>query len=272
MKKIIFLSLLVTLASCGGKKEKADLIAYLNGGSRNYGTFDCYGIPDNCIRGVSITKQYIATADSLPGLLTAKADSSKALISLFDQNINDPNTPDTYVYLVDTEFFAETYKNGFSALDVVTFLKSSQLIARTMSGLSGMEGYDPSVGGYWKDDNGNYYFTEGRESSKDLEFLGSRIESTEVESIKENLLSYGLSVERTEKLAKLFISYQKISNKRALNVLEKDLFSQELLGMTFDDAAKEMVENYDGLIETAAEKNGTGPEAIKELVSTFLLK
>lgn len=265
MKKIILTSLLVLLASCGGKKEKADLIAYLNGGGRNYGTFDCYGIPDNCTRGISITKQYIATADTLSGLITAKADSSKALISLFDQG------PDSYLYLVDLKLFAETYKNGFSAQDVVTFLKSSHLIW-TQSGSTGMWGSDPSVGGYWKDDNGNYYFTEGRDSSKDLESIGYRIESTEVESVKENLLSYGLSVERTEKLAKLFTSYQKISNKRALNASEKDVFTKELLGMSFDKAANKMVENYDGLIETAADKNGTSPEAVKELVNSFLLK
>jgi hypothetical protein len=269
MNKIILISLLVLIASCGGKHEKADLIGYLKGGSRNYGTFDCYGVPDNCSRDISVRKIYIASSDSLAGLLTAKADSSKALIQLFDQDLG---TPDTYIYLVDLKEFSETFKHGFSAMDVYNFVKSSQLIARPISGVTGLEGFDPSVGGYFKDANGIYYFSEDQESSKDLESIGSRIDSTEVESIKDSLLSYGLSVERTEKLAKLMTSYKKISNKRALNASEKDVFTKELLGMTFDNAAKEMVENYDGLIETAAERNGTFPEAVKELVNSFLLR
>lgn len=114
-----------------------------------------------------------------------------------------------------------------------------------------------------------YYETES-DSLKDLEARGARVEIMEVESVKKSLLQYGLSVERTEKLSKLLVSYKTIINKRALNASEKDVFTKELLGMTFDEAAKEMVQNYDGLIEAAADKNGTSPEAVKELVSEFL--
>lgn len=269
MNKIILISFFLILSSCGGK-PKADLVSYLEGGSRSYGTFDCFGTPDLCTRGVSITKKYIATSTSIGGLLTAKADPSKVLITLFDLNINDLNTPDSYVYLVDTNAFEKKYEHGFSALDVVEFIKSSQLIARTISGLSGSQGFDPSVGGYWKDDLGNYYFTEEKATSKDLESMGSRIESTEIEKIKESLLSFGLSGERTETLAKLALSYKKITNKRALSNFEKDQFTKELLGLTFEQASKEMVENYEGLIESVAKKNGTSPEAIKELINEYI--
>jgi Collagen triple helix repeat (20 copies) len=116
-----------------------------------------------------------------------------------------------------------------------------------------------------------YYETEN-DSFKDVESMGSKIESAEVETVKENLLQYGLSVERTEKLSKLLVSYKSISNKRALNASEKDVFTKELLGMTFDKAAKKMVEDYEGLMEAAADKNGTSPEAVKELVGAFLTR
>ena len=48
------------------------------------------------------------------------------------------------------------------------------------------------------------------------------------------------------------------------------MFTKELTGMSFDEAATEMVEDYDGLIEKAAELNETSPEAIKELINTIM--
>ena len=125
--------------------------------------------------------------------------------------------------------------------------------------------------------NGDDYVTVGgvvleetQSNSKDLEKLGANIEAVEVESIKDKLLSYGLSNDRTEKVARLANSYKKILNKRGLNSREKNMFTKELLGLSFDEAAAEMVEDYEGLIERAADRNETSPEAIKELINTMM--
>ena len=115
-----------------------------------------------------------------------------------------------------------------------------------------------------------FNFQEGSTSNKDIEKIGAEIEAMEVAEMEDTLVSYGLSNERAEKLGKLMNSYRKIKTKRALNSKEKDMFTKELTGMSFDEAATEMVEDYDGLIEKAAELNETSPEAIKELINTIM--
>ena len=104
-----------------------------------------------------------------------------------------------------------------------------------------------------------FIFDESSESKKDLETLASNIEIAE-------LVQYGLST----KAAKMVKTLAKTAGKRALSKREKDMFAKELTGMTFDEAAEQMVEDYDGLIEKAAELNETSPEAIKELIGKIL--
>ena len=100
--------------------------------------------------------------------------------------------------------------------------------------------------------------------------MGANVEKMQVNALKETLVSYGLSEERTEKIAQLAVAYKKVSSQRALNGKEKDIFTKELLGLSFDQASKEMVEDYNGLISKAASKNGISPEAIKEIMGSVL--
>jgi hypothetical protein len=118
----------------------------------------------------------------------------------------------------------------------------------------------------------SYLLTSDSDSKKDVEQIGSKIESAKVEEVKDTLVQYGLSAERSAKLSKLLTSYQSVVNKRALNAVEKDQFTKELLGMSFNQAAKEMVQDYDGLIEKAAKLNGVSPEAVKDLVSELIVR
>ncbi len=60
------------------------------------------------------------------------------------------------------------------------------------------------------------------------------------------------------------------AGKRALTSREKDIFSKELTGLSFDQAAEMMVDDYEGLIERAADLNETSPEAIKELINNIM--
>ncbi len=117
----------------------------------------------------------------------------------------------------------------------------------------------------------NSAFSSEIDISKDLEKFGSKIEEIEIESLKDRLVEYGLSDKRTQKVANLVIAYKKISSKRALNAREKNLFTRELLGISFADAAKILVEEgHEVLIEKASEINETSPEDIEELIKTIL--
>ena len=99
-----------------------------------------------------------------------------------------------------------------------------------------------------------YYLSQDTESVKDLESLADTLET------------YGLSTARAQKLSRLAKSYQKLSKSRGLTNSEKDRFSKEVLGMSFDEASTQMVESYDSRVEDAANFNETSPEAIKELL------
>ena len=105
----------------------------------------------------------------------------------------------------------------------------------------------------------DFYLSQDIDSKKDLENLASAIET-------EELTRYGLST----KTAKMVKNLAKTAGNRALTAREKDMFSKELLGLSFNKAAEMMVEDYDGLIEKAAELNETSPEAVKELINNIL--
>ncbi len=124
--------------------------------------------------------------------------------------------------------------------------------------------------GLFTDADGNIY-EAGTDSAKDLESVGAKVEAMEVEDLKDKLINYGLSEERTDKLSKLMVSYKKIQNKRGLTGREKDVFTKELTGMTFEKASSVLVEEgYDALVEKASDANGLDPEAIKELLNEVM--
>ena len=105
----------------------------------------------------------------------------------------------------------------------------------------------------------DFYFSEDIDSTKDLETIAATVEAQDLEQ-------YGLST----KTAKMVKTLAKTAGKRALTAREKDMFAKELIGMSFDKAAEMMVEDYEGLIERAAELNETSPEVIKELINTIM--
>ena len=114
-------------------------------------------------------------------------------------------------------------------------------------------------------------FSEDADSSKDLEVMGAKVEAMEVAAMEESLINYGLSTERAQTLGKLMNSYSKIKTKRALTSREKDVFTKELTGLSFDKASSVLVdEGYDALVEKASEVNGADPEAIKALLNEVM--
>jgi hypothetical protein len=117
----------------------------------------------------------------------------------------------------------------------------------------------------------DYTFSLDGNSQKDLESMGAKVEALEVAEMEDILVNYGLSSDRSEKLGKLMVSYNKIKTKRALTSREKDVFTKELTGLSFDKASSVLVEEgYDALVEKASVVNGVDPEAIKELLNEVI--
>jgi hypothetical protein len=258
MKNFIVLGALVILTSCGGKKASDSnvsgvhpIIQYTSSDHSNV-TVDGEEITQSgeawiVLNGVS--------TDTKVGNLNKPVNPNLVIIAVTGYYFTGDSTVN---FLVDLSGFTQ---KTYTPNDILKYIIFSPMVYEDLD----------SKGTLGFTDGTNFFYSEDTQVSKDVEALGSKIESKEVESMKDGLISYGLSVERTEKLAKLMTSYKNISNKRSLNASEKDSFTKELLGMSFDKAAKEMTENYEGLIEKAADKNGTSPEAVKEIINEMLI-
>lgn len=129
----------------------------------------------------------------------------------------------------------------------------------------------------YMDAAGNIY-SEAGESKKDLEAIGAKVEKMEAKELANVLsTSFGMSEDRSFEVAKLTKAYQKIASKRSLTEMEKNHFSSDLLGVSYNDALnafKNKIQgngaSYEDMIERAAAKNGTSPEAISIVVEGLL--
>lgn len=130
--------------------------------------------------------------------------------------------------------------------------------------------------GYWSETEGKWIektwiFENSETSGKDLEKAGSKIQDIETQELKDDLIAFGMSEDRVDKIAKLSTAYKSIKNKRALTAKEKDVFTKELTGLSFDKATSVLVdEGYDALVDKASVVNGADPEAIKDLLNNLM--
>jgi len=126
--------------------------------------------------------------------------------------------------------------------------------------------------------NGPYYYSENDQTGKDLEKIKATNEDKVTAGLAEKFQSdYGLSVERSQKVAKLASVWHKTSKSRKMTEKDVSAFSKELLGVdlgTIQKAYKEKMEGNDArvedLIEQAAAKNATDPENMREIFSNFV--
>ena len=121
-------------------------------------------------------------------------------------------------------------------------------------------------------------FSEKNGSIKDVESLGSRIKNIESEELAEVLtLEFGLSEQRSEEVAKIKTSYDKISSNRELTLKERNQMTMRLLGVDLKSAKNALErriqgsnEDYNMFIERSSEFNNIDPEALTEMVSEIL--
>ena len=90
---------------------------------------------------------------------------------------------------------------------------------------------------------------------------------------------FGLSEERSLEVAKLVSNVSKIKKNRGVTSRDLDAFSQKPLGFNVDEALKAYEklaqgegQNWEELMERAAQTNDISPESMKEIISSQLLK
>jgi len=119
-------------------------------------------------------------------------------------------------------------------------------------------------------------FSENITALKDLELMGARVEDHNANLLGEKLAAeYGLSEERGQVVAKTVSAYNKLITKRALTPSEQDQFSNTLLGVDYKTAKRGVMsgdaDEFDSLMERAAETNGTSPEAMTAIIKDMIL-
>jgi hypothetical protein len=137
--------------------------------------------------------------------------------------------------------------------------------------------YYSCVGSYCYYD-GPYYYSENDQVGKDLEKIKAKNEDEVTLGLAEKFQSdYGLSVDRSLKVAKMANAWHKTSKSRKLTANDVSAFSKELLGVdlaSVQNAYKAKIEGDDSkvesLIDQAAAKNGTDPENMREIFANFL--
>jgi|GEM_PF-2113325 len=125
---------------------------------------------------------------------------------------------------------------------------------------------------------GDFAFDETAEGAKDLEKIKAIKETYATAKIASTLTAeYGLSTERSVKVAKMVNNWSKLSKKRSLTEADANSFSKELLGVNIKDAERAYKAKAEGndeavqdLVEEAAKANQTSPEHVSALMEQLL--
>ena len=137
--------------------------------------------------------------------------------------------------------------------------------------------YEPGDDEYFYNYEGKHVlFSENVASLKDLELMGARVEDSNALNLGEKLAAqYGLSEERGQEVAKTVSVYNKLVSKRALTPFEQDSFTNKLLGVNYKEAVQGInsgdSDEFNALMEKAAETNGTSPEAVSAIIKDMIL-
>ena len=117
--------------------------------------------------------------------------------------------------------------------------------------------------------NGKLLFEETSLTNKDTLKRAAVVEQyLVVEMAKQVKGKFGLSAERSLKIAKAANHFRKFASKRALTNEDTNAYVTEMIGVDLKtiEAAKESG-NMQSVLEAAAQKNGTSPEKMAEVIA-----
>ncbi|MFI5390279.1 MAG: hypothetical protein ACHQYQ_02875 [Bacteriovoracales bacterium] len=164
--------------------------------------------------------------------------------------------------------------------DLSDYDKLEFLIEKIEDGFQkyGYLGYEPADHDFFYEDEygRETIFSENVAAVKDVEIMGTKVEDQNAIALGEKLSTqYGLSNDRGQAVAKTIAAYNKLASKRSLTSVEKDQFSNNLLGVDYKTAEKGLkggdAKEFESLMESAAKTNGTTPEAVSAIVRDMVL-
>lgn len=127
--------------------------------------------------------------------------------------------------------------------------------------------------------NGRLILSEVSMTNKDTLKKAAVVEQYLVlEMAKQVKGKFGLSAERSLKVAKAANHFRKFSSKRALTADDTNAYASEIVGADFsaiskayEGAAKGDISGLSSILEKAAEKNGTSPEKMGAIMTKMFL-
>ncbi len=172
---------------------------------------------------------------------------------------------------------------GYAAinLDLINTGMSAAVVYSTIvgAGPAGIESVAPTgtYGNFYVAGSGNVY-EETTPTTKDLEKMGAVLESVKYADLSKNLVEkYGLSEERSFKVAKLASEWSRLSKSRSMTDADAENFSKGVVGFKISDAeaAYSRLQNgdstqYNDLMNQAANLNGVSPEHMRSIVADIV--
>ncbi len=127
--------------------------------------------------------------------------------------------------------------------------------------------------------NGRLLLAENNQTSKDTLKKSAVVEQyLVVEMAKQVKAKFGLSAERSFKVAKAANHFRKYSSKRALTAEDTNAYAEEILGADFNEiqtaysqSIKGNLSGLNSVLQQAADKNGVSPEKMGEIMTKFFL-
>ena len=271
--KLIFL--MFFLVSCGGKKGE-NLAEKL--------TQDT-GVQHDVVKSSSRVKDYIVIRNNATGVYTAyntKHFNKDMTLSQYFSQTRNGDVQGSLVrgeetkwvsesFWVDTsswqeqEYWNEEYQEYmYETVWVEEGYWDSREVLRTFS--------------IYTNPENNMVFEEKGNQGKDLEKIGQKAE----EYSNQNLVDYfsyefGLSESRSQEVAKLLKSYNRLKETRSLTEADQDIFSKKVIGFDSKRVNKAFKNYYEGereglneMIEKAAYLNETTPEHMESILENFL--
>lgn len=127
--------------------------------------------------------------------------------------------------------------------------------------------------------NGQLLFSETSTTNKDTLKRAAAVEQyLVVEMAKQVKGKFGLSAERSLKVAKAANHFRKFSSKRALTAEDTNAYATEIMGSNFasitkayENGMKGDISGFNSVIEKAAAKNETSPEKMAEIVTKLFI-
>lgn len=127
--------------------------------------------------------------------------------------------------------------------------------------------------------NGQLLFSEASLTNKDTLKKAAVVEQyLVIEMAKQVKGKFGLSAERSLQVAKAANHFRKQATSRALTAEDTNAYATELVGASFksiekafDASMKGDISGLSSIMEKAAEKNGTSPEKMTEIVTKLFI-